>query len=147
MSAITDSTTTAAPFDDETPTVHVTRTFKTTDENKSTGGTVYLNAEFQEELIQTSLRSARWRSFGQMMNDALIYYLDGEGGEKSARTVVDEAEWNSDHHLSFAITPTLQKEIEMMVNHSHTPWTTKQEFYICSLFFFVEAGMPVMERR
>lgn len=147
MSAINDVTTTAAPFDNETPIVHVTRTFKTTDENKTESCTVYLNAEFREELTQTHLRSARWRSFGQLMNDALVYYLDGKDSQKSPEAILEEAEWDSDHHLSFAMTPTVFEEVEMMVKHSHTPWYSKQQFHTCALFYFIDAGMPIMERR
>lgn len=146
MSAIENAKMNAAPFDDETPTVHVTRSFKTTDENKTKFGSVSLNSDVREYIEGVCFRSARWRSFGQLMNDALIHYLNGESQSPSPREIIKKSSWES-NQKGFAITETLFDEIDLLVKHGHTSWNTKQEFYICALYLYIEAGFPVMERR
>lgn len=147
MSAITEAQEAAAPFDNDTPAVHVTRHFKTTKENKTEVISILLNEQVSEFLVDTSLRSARWRSFGQMVNDAIIFYLNSESGEKSPREIIGEATWSYEQKKGAAITKTLFDEIDLMVSQFHTPWDTKQEFYICALFCYVNAGFPPVERR
>jgi len=147
MSAITDVQKTAAPFDDETPTANITRHFKTTEENKTETVTISLNENVQEFLTDLSLRSARWRSFGQLVNDAIIYYLNTDEQVASVDKIIDGASWSTDNQKGAAITKTLYDQIELLVKHGHTQWNTKQEFYICALFCYVGDDFPIVERR
>lgn len=147
MSAIADVQTEAAPFDDETPTTQVRYSFKLTEENKERVAKVSLNEDVEHFVKETSIRSARWRSFGQFMNDALLHYLNNNSQEKSAREIVEDSTWDSEHQNGFAITESLFSEIDLLVNQIHTPWTTKQEFYTCALFTFIDDDLPVVEIR
>lgn len=148
MSAITDPTTAAVePFDDETPEADITYTFKTTEENKTEYISMSLNDDVQEFLIDRSIRSARWRGFSQMVNDAIIYYLNSDTQAESAGAIIEHAEWTSEQQKGAAITETLWEEIDLLVNHAHTAWDTKQELYICALYCYIGDNFPVVERR
>lgn len=137
-----------APFDDETPEANITYSFKTTEENKEEGMAVNLNKKAYHSIVDTAMRSARWRSVSQFLNDALIYYLNDEStADQSVQDIVDISEWSSEHTLTASITETLFNEIDLLVKHSQTPWYSKQVFYICALFEYIEAGKPVVERR
>ena len=135
------------PFDDETPTEYVTRTFKTTEENKTKRVVISLNDKVDSFIRDVSLRSARWRSHSQFVNDALIYYLNSDEETKPATKIIEESTWNYHDQMCANITETLWNEIDVMVKHGHTPWNTKQEFYTCALFSYIDAGTPTVERR
>lgn len=147
MSAMTQAKEAAAPFDDETPAVHVTRLFKVTEENKTETVRVSLNDEVSEYLMDLSLRSARWRSFGQLVNDSIIYYLNSDSQSGSVESIINEARWDSYNQKSAAITKTLFDEIDLLVKNGHTPWESKQSFYICALYCYIDAGFPVVVPR
>jgi hypothetical protein len=145
MSTETSLNPTEETFDDHTPSEAVTYRFKTTEENRSVNTLVYVNDKVRNFVRETSIRSAKWRSMSQFVNDALLFYLDGGNDDRSVERVLELANRTSDNHLSVSITPTLFFEIEMLVNHSHTPWNYKQDFYTCALFSYIEAGMPSMK--
>lgn len=125
----------------------VTRRFKVTDENRSKQITAHVNADVQSYIENTVLKSAQWRSFSQFVNDALTFYLDGAGDAPSVDHIRQNARRSSDHSFSAAVTPTLYYEVEMLCKHQHTPWESKQEFYTCALFSYIDAGNPVIDRR
>lgn len=148
MSAMTEAKAAdVAPFDDKTPTADVTYTFKTTVENKTESVSISLNEDVQEFITELSLRSARWRSLSQFINDALIYYLNSDDETVGVETITEEAEWTSEDQIGAAITKTLWEEIDLLVNHGHTQWYSKQQFYICALFSYINHGFPVVDRR
>lgn len=149
MSTTTEATTTAATFDNQTTTTNEIRyTFKVTEENKTQGITVSLNAEVKAEIKDLVVDSPQWRSDAQFLIDALVYYLndDSQTGE-SVREIVDDSEWNSEIRMPATITETLFEEIDLLVKHSHTAWNSKQVFYICAIKAYSEAGFPPMEQR
>lgn len=147
MATTQNSTTVAEPIDNETPVAHVTRRFKTTDENKTERASIYVDNYVGEELRQLAFRSARWRSISQLLCDAFAFYLDTDDATGSVNETLSGVTWERDNLLMANITPTLFNEIDLMVQHTHTPWATKQEFYICALAAYDEAGYPVVERR
>ena len=147
MSVETTTADAAAPFDTETKPQNITRSFKPTDENKTETLSISLNAEVKEKLEDMMLRSGRWRSFGQLVNDAVIYYLNTDTQKISVEKILDGARWNSENTKSAAVTETLFNEIDLMVKNGHTPWDTKQELYICALFCYLRSDFPVVERR
>lgn len=126
---------------------HIQYHFKTTEENRTKTFTVTMNAMTREHIVDRVLESPQWRSFSQFLNDAIIYYLNGSNDSPEYDEVMEKAQWNSNHVMTAAITPTLFEEIDMMVNHVHTPWETKQELYICALFAYDQANTPTVIRR
>jgi hypothetical protein len=129
----------------------VTYTFKPTEENKTRGITVSLDAGTKTELdkyVCKSNHNHKWMSVSQFVNDALIHYIDGSGSkDKSAEDILSDASWSCEAQSCVNITPTLFNEIDSLVYHPHTPWDTKQEFYICAIFDYVESGMPAVYNR
>lgn len=148
MSVTLETTTGAEPYDHETAPNNVTYTFKPTDENKTENPMVALDDDLMFFVRERSARSARWRSMGQFMCDALNYYVNYEDeSEKSVNEIVDNVDWSSENTVTFAVTPTLFKEIELLVKNTHTEWDSKQEFYICAIQNYVANDFPVVERR
>lgn len=148
MSSVSNTAADAiAPFDDETSSVNVRYSFKLTEENKSGGITIALNERVRGRINEWVARSARWKSLGQFVNDALVYYLNQENSTEDVRSIVEESTWSNYHQLAVVITPTLFREIDILVNHGHTVWNTKQEFYICALYSYINAKMPVVVPR
>jgi hypothetical protein len=135
-----------------TNTEEVTYTDKTTEENKTKTATIAVNEAVKDEVetvVHNSAFNHRWRNPSQFAIDAIIFYLDGGSGgsDVSAREMIDNASWNSDVRLVFSITPTLHREIEMMVEQQHTPWNTKQEFQLCAVYNYFDARFPFIPER
>jgi len=136
-----------AMLDDQTPTEQVTYTFKTTDENKTEVAHPAVSKEVKQNILDYQTRHARWRSLGQFVNDALVFYIDGNASQYSVEEIEEKVERDYDHILPAAVTPTVFNEIENLVDHPHTNWDFKQEFYSCAIFAYDAAGFPVVERR
>ena len=145
---IAKSETQNAEINKEAPTADVRYTFKTTEENKTKGAFVSLTSVHRQMLANRVVQNGRWRSDAQYMVDAIVHYLNDDSElSDSPSDVIESTEWNSENALSFRITETLFNEIDLMVNHSHTPWNTKQEFYICAIKSFERADNPVVVQR
>ncbi|UBF19810.1 hypothetical protein HRTV-18_gp101 [Halorubrum virus HRTV-18] len=132
-------------YDDHTPSEAVTYKFKTTKENRTKAAKVYVNDKVKSFVTETAIRSAKWRSVSQFVNDALLFYLDATGETRDVAEILEVANRTSDNNIQTTITPTLFYEMEAMVNHPHTPWRFKQDFYTCALFSYIEAGCPSMK--
>lgn len=137
-----------APINKEKPGSDARYTLKVTKENKTEGATVSLNSRHRQIMMDRVVNNSRWRSDAQFMVDAIVHYLDDESASlESPSEIVDGTEWRSDNQFCFNMTETLFEEVEMMVNHTHTPWNTKQDFYICAIRSFVVADYPVVNQR
>jgi len=144
---IAESETQNAEINKEAPTADVRYTFKTTEENKTEVGTVYLTNVHRQILADRVVQNGRWRSDSQYMVDAIVHYLNDDSElSDSPSKVIESTEWGT-VQFNFVITETLFNEIDLMVNHSHTPWNTKQEFYICAIKSFEGANNPVVVQR
>jgi hypothetical protein len=144
---IAESETQNAEINKEAPTADVRYTFKTTEENKTENAFVSLTSVHRQMLADRVVQNGRWRSDGQYMVDAIVHYLNDDSElSDSPSEVVESTEWGT-VQFSFAITETMFNEIDLMVNHSHTPWNTKQEFYICAIKSFEGADNPVVVQR
>lgn len=123
-------------------------TLKTTEENKTKTARMNLTESDRQDVREQMVKSPRWRSDSQILVDAIVFYLDGGNiGGISAEKVIEGSHWTSESFLQAAITPTLFEEIEMMVSHNHTPWNTKQEFYVCAVKAYNMAGFPAVTQR
>jgi hypothetical protein len=156
MSATTEKTAdaqTQTNTDDSTEPSFATYTFKTTEENRDNHVSVSLSEgmkNFVKTEVVEGLCNHRWRSFSQFLNDAIIHYLNGDVNSvgSSAGEVLETAEWSSENKISATVTDTLFDQIDILVSQIHTPWSTKQDFYICALFNYIEAEFPpVIDRR
>ncbi|UBF19305.1 hypothetical protein HRTV-17_gp106 [Halorubrum phage HRTV-17] len=145
MAANTATEADAELYDDHTPSNAVTYKFKTTEENRTKQVTPHVNDKVAGFITETAIRSAKWRSVSQFINDAFVFYLDVTDETRDTNEVLELANRTSENELSAAITPSLYYDIEMMVAHSHTPWRFKQDFYTCALFSYIEAGCPSMK--
>ena len=137
-----------APIKKEKPTSDVRYTFKTTGENKTENATVNLNEKQRQTIRDLVVQNGRWRSDAQFMVDAIVHYLNDESQTlDSPMKIISGTEWNCEASFTFAITKTLFNEIDLMVNHAHTPWYSKQAFYICAIRSYSEADYPVVNHR
>jgi len=137
-----------APFDSNTPEANVRYSFKTTDENKENTVSVYVSKQVRENIRDMTIRSARWRSVSQFLTDAFVFYINVDGrNTESPQKMIDDSGWNSENQLGAVITDTLYREIDLLVKHSHTPWHSKQTFYICAIRAYNNAGFPVVKQR
>ncbi|UBF19178.1 hypothetical protein HRTV-14_gp105 [Halorubrum phage HRTV-14] len=145
MAANTATEADAELYDDHTPSNAVTYKFKTTEENRTASVPVTVNDKVKNYVTETAIRSAKWRSVSQFVNDALLFYLDATGETRDVEEILEVANRTSENQLTASVTPTLFYEMEAMVNHPHTPWRFKQDFYTCALFSYIEAGCPSMK--
>lgn len=149
------STTTSNPTTEETqddnqtqPVADARYTFKTTVANKTEMLTVALTADTKQKIQNLVVNRPRWRSDSQFLVDAMVYYLnDNEDDELSAFEVIENTEWNDRGMMTACITEQLFEEIDLLVRHTHTPWSSKQEFYVCAIRSYENAGYPVVTQR
>jgi hypothetical protein len=135
-------------FKTEAQSSVVRYTFKTTKKNKTEYVNVSLKPETKMVIKNLVVDHPNWRSDAQFLVDAFIFYLNqDDASEPSAREMVDEASWTSEAQMTASITRSLWEEIDLLVKHSHTPWNTKQEFYICSIEAYKNAGFPPVTQR
>lgn len=150
MSATTQSDSNAQFQNDPSnvdPTFNPTYTTHVTTENKTKMITVSLNDTVKSYVKNQVAACEEWRSDAQFVNDAVIHYIDGGGSQNPIHEVVEGAEWTSEVMINARVTQTLFDEIETLVSNVHTEWATKQEFYICAFYNFIDAGMPKQEDR
>lgn len=122
--------------------------FKTTVANKTENITVALKRDTKQKIQNLVVNTPRWRSDSQFLVDALVYYLnDDEEDEMNAFEVIEETEWNNRGQMGAAITERLYEEIDLLVRHTHTAWSSKQEFYICAIRSYENANYPVVTQR
>jgi hypothetical protein len=135
-------------FKTEAQPSFVRYSFKTTEENKTAPVSLNLKPETKMVIKNLVVDHANWRSNSQFLVDAFVYYLNQDGsGDKSAEEILDDAEWTSEEAMTAKITQSLFEEIDLLVKHGHTPWNTKQEFYICSIEAYKNAGFPPVTQR
>lgn len=150
MSTTTSNPTTEEIQDDDQPQpiADARYLFKTTVANKTERMTVALTADTRQRIRNLVVNSPRWRSDSQFFVDAMVYYLnDDEDDEMNAFEVIENTEWNQRGATSANIIERLWEEIDLLVNHTHTPWGSKQEFYICAIRSYENAGYPVVTQR
>lgn len=135
-------------INNERPIENARYTFKTTVDNKNKNVTVALTQEVKQKIQNLVVNCVQWRSDSQFIVDALIYYLnEGDCDTMTAREVIDETEWGSDAYISASVTKKLWEEIDLLTNHTHTPWHSKQSFYICAIRSYQNAEYPAVTQR
>lgn len=123
-------------------------TFKTTVANKTENMAVYLTPKTKLKIENLVVNHPAWRSNAQFVVDALVYYLnDDDAGGMTAYEVIEDAVWTSESVIPVSITKELFNEIDLLVNHAHTPWSSKQEFYICAIQSYKNADYPAVTQR
>lgn len=138
---------TETEINEEMPSKFARYSTHVTTENKTERATVKLS-EFNRQVIRDLVvMNEEWRSDSQLIVDAIVFYLDSDRSGSNPKEIVNSTDWRHGAQMSVAITPTLFDEIEQMVNHPHTPWNNKQEFYTCALREYDTAGFPAVSQR
>lgn len=123
-------------------------TFKTTVANKEKTVTVALKPKTKLLIQNIVVNNPMWRSDSQFICDALIYYLNDDDAEvETAQELLEQTEWTSETNIGACITQELFDEIDLLVNHSHTTWDSKQEIIICAIQSYNNANHPVVTQR